>query len=211
MTAEDKTPNTPEPKQDGESLLENLQDFPNPAGDGSMEPTPEEAWEDFEREGQELRGTRKPPYKTWGFWLSALSTLLTYLVVSQLIPITSPIYMGLVIAVNLLGFFGYARLAERLSSAEPDPQGRPNWRRPGFILSFLSVATSYALGAGAAGDSMVTETALQVAQLLGYIGINITVFRRRRGMIDPQEEPTRFGMRLLELLVNLVTLFRRRK
>ncbi len=210
MTTEEK-PDEQKDKQDGEGLLQDLQDFPNPAADGSMDLTDEEAWEDFERSGQEQRGQRPPPYKTWGFWLSALSTVLTYLVMSQLIPAGSLVYTGLLIAVNLLGFFGYARLAERLGSASPDPNGRPNWRRPGFILSFLSVTTSYALGAGAAGTSIVTETAIQIAQVLGFIGVNISPWRRRRSMVDPREEPTRFGLRLLELLVSLVTLFRRRK
>lgn len=208
-TPEDSSPPS---KQDGEGgLLERLNDFPNPAGDGSMTPSDEEAWEDFEREGEELRGERPPPYKTWGFWLSALSTVLIYVVMSQLIPAGSTVYMAIVAAIALLGFFGYARYAEPLSNAEPDPSGRPNWQRPGFILSFVSASTSYVLGAGLGATSPIATTAIQIAQVLGYIGINIRPWRRRRGMLDPQEEPLNFGMRLLQLLLSLVSLFRRRK
>jgi len=173
--------------------------FPNPLDHD--EPSYDERMDDLERENLERKGEIPLPYQTWSFWLSLLATVLAFVAVSGVLPPDGQAIQWVVLALAVLGHFGYGVVSKAFLRAgvKNDPVN-PAYKKLSFWGSLTAVTCSYLLGAGLGQETEVMQIVGMVIIGLGYFGFNTRAWIKRKGMVSPVDGPE-FIMRLLTLIM----------
>lgn len=161
--------------------------FPNPVEDPEFKPSTEDSFEDFEREGAEKEGTQPPPRKTFAFWASLVSTILAFVLYSEVLPPDSPIMKVVVFVLFLAGHFGYAGVHRALAKKRPEMEadGVPEYQKKSFWGSLSATIAAFALGAGL--EDQGAQAAGMAAVILSYLGFRTKPWVKRKEMVSPHE------------------------
>jgi len=142
----------------------------------------DDALEDLERETNERAGRAPAPWKTIPFWLSALATIVAFILASGL-PVTHWLVQIATPVGMVLYYLGYNVASNRLRSRSYPNQ--PAYRTKDYWLDVATTALGFVMGSGLAETDPVMQVGGILVALAAQIGIDVVVWVRRNRMVDP--------------------------